>query len=82
MAPQTNKGIKPFPAFNTLINVLMGTGPILLPKAVAAAGYGYALISLLLMGLFSMIACDYIVECLALANSYISSSSESQVQDV
>jgi hypothetical protein len=30
--------ISPFDAFNTFINVLMGTGPILLPPAIAAAG--------------------------------------------
>lgn len=54
--------MKPFAAFNTFINVLMASGPILLPVQVAAAGYGYSVICLILCCIISMIACDFIIE--------------------
>ncbi|CAD8203122.1 unnamed protein product [Paramecium octaurelia] len=60
--------IKPFPAFNTFINVLMASGPILLPMSSAKVGYGYASISLSICCLISIIACDFIVEALYLAD--------------
>jgi hypothetical protein len=33
-----NESISPFDAFNTFINVLTGSGPIILPPVIAAAG--------------------------------------------
>ncbi|CAD8119395.1 unnamed protein product [Paramecium sonneborni] len=60
--------IKPFPAFNTFINVLMASGPILLPMISAKVGYGYASISLTICCLISIIACDFIIEALYLAD--------------
>jgi hypothetical protein len=63
MSPQ--KFLKPFPAFNTFINVLMASGPILLPMTSAKVGYGYASISLAICCLISIIACDFIVEVMS-----------------
>lgn len=54
--------LKPFPAFNTFINVLMASGPILLPMSSANVGYGYAAVSLCICCIISIIACDFIVE--------------------
>ncbi|CAD8197690.1 unnamed protein product [Paramecium pentaurelia] len=65
---QQQKYIKPFPAFNTFINVLMASGPILLPISSVKVGYGYTSISLSICCLISIIACDFIVEALYLAD--------------
>lgn len=61
-------GITPFNAFNTVINVLMGTGPLVLPPAVAAAGLALGTILLVIMGIISVITAEYLVECLSVAN--------------
>jgi amino acid permease len=66
MAP--GKSIKPFDGFNTLINVLMGTGPILLPPVVASAGIGLSVILLLILALISIIGAEFIIESLGVAN--------------
>jgi amino acid permease len=49
----SEKGIKPFDSFNTLINVLMGSGPILLPPVVAAAGIVLSVVWLLIVFILS-----------------------------
>ncbi len=74
MAPA--KVIKPFDGFNTLINFLMGTGPILLPPAVANAGVGLGVILIILLALISIIGAEFIVESLAIANSIKKSKEE------
>lgn len=54
--------MKPFTAFNTFINVLMASGPILLPMQVAGAGFGFSLLCLIACCIISMIACEFIIE--------------------
>ena len=56
------KYVSPFNTFNTLINVLMGTGPLIIPPAVANAGFSLSLIALLFMLMISVICAEYIVE--------------------
>ena len=46
----------------------MGTGPILLPPVVAAAGYALSTGLLLIMVLLSTIGAEFMVEVLALTN--------------
>jgi amino acid permease len=55
-------GIKPFDAFSTVINVLMGTGPILLPPAVAAAGVGLSSIWIVLIAILSVMGAEFVIE--------------------
>lgn len=54
----------PFDGFNTVINVLMGTGPIMLPPAIALAGYSFSMIIMLIIGLFSIITGEFMIEVL------------------
>jgi amino acid permease len=65
---QKSKTLKPFNGFSTLINVLMGTGPILLPPVVASAGFGLSTIVLLVIMLFSIIGAEYLIEILSITN--------------
>ena len=60
--PSISRGIKPFNAFSTVINVLMGTGPILLPPAVAAAGLGLSSIWLITIAVLSVIGAEFVLE--------------------
>lgn len=64
----SGKSIKKFDAFSTLINVLMGTGPILLPPVVAGAGVILSTLVLSIMGLLSIIGAEFIIESLSIAN--------------
>jgi Na+/alanine symporter len=57
-----SRGIKPFNAFSTVINVLMGTGPILLPPAVAAAGLGLSSIWLIIIAILSVMGAEFVLE--------------------
>lgn len=59
--PEHNE-IKPFDGFNTFINVLMGTGPILLPPAIANAGIALGGVWLIIMYFFSSIGAEYVIE--------------------
>lgn len=54
--------ITPFGGFNTFINVLMGTGPILLPPAIADAGIILGGLWLLFMYFFSSAGAEFVVE--------------------
>ena len=81
------KYVSPFNTFNTLINVLMGTGPLVLPPAVANAGFSLSLIALFFMLFISVICAEYMIEvinenyslkCLAAANA-IDSERESDI---
>lgn len=65
----SGKTIKRFDAFSTLINVLMGTGPILLPPVIASAGLLLSAGVLLVMVLLSLIGAEFIIEALSIANS-------------
>jgi amino acid permease len=62
------KTVKMFDAFSTLINVLMGTGPILLPPVVAGAGVLLSAGVLIIMALLSFIGAEFIIESLSIAN--------------
>lgn len=62
------KTLKRFDAFSTLINVLMGTGPILLPPVVAGAGVLLSSGMLLIMAVLSIIGAEFIIEALSIAN--------------
>jgi len=64
----SGKSIKRFEAFSTLINVLMGTGPILLPPVIASAGLLLGAGVLLVMVLLSLIGAEFIIEALSIAN--------------
>ncbi|KAM3145485.1 hypothetical protein pb186bvf_002529 [Paramecium bursaria] len=57
----------------------MGTGPLVLPPAVANAGFSLSLIALFFMLFISVICAEYMIECLAAANA-IDSESESEIQ--
>lgn len=54
--------ISPFDAFNTFINILMGTGPILLPPAIAGSGIGLAALVLFIMYFLSQMAGEFVIE--------------------
>ena len=56
------KHVSPFNTFNTLINVLMGTGPLVLPPAVANAGFSLSLIALFFMLFISVVCAEYMIE--------------------
>lgn len=57
-----SSSISPRDGFNTFINILLGTGPILLPSVVAAAGIYLSSITLLLMGIINFICCEFVIE--------------------
>ena len=61
-------GIKPFDGFSTLINVLMGTGPILLPPVVAASGIGLSTIVLSVIMVTSIMGAEFLIEILSITN--------------
>ncbi len=66
---KNGKTVKPFDGFNTMINVLMGSGPILLPPVVAGAGIGLSVILLLIIAVISVIGAEFVIESLAIANA-------------
>lgn len=64
--------IKPFDGFNTFNNLLMGTGPILLPPAIAAAGIILGGLWLVLMLFFSSMGAEFVVEVKFINNKTLS----------
>jgi amino acid permease len=68
MVAETKDGITVLAGFNTLINVLMGTGPILLPPNIANAGFAFSTIVILIMAVFSIISASYMIEMLGICN--------------
>jgi hypothetical protein len=61
MEKNSNK-IKPLDGFNTFVNMMLGTGPILLPPVVASSGIYLSSLILGVMGLINLVSSEFVIE--------------------
>jgi hypothetical protein len=59
---QKTRRISALDGFNTFINVLLGTGPILLPPVVAQSGIYLSGLVLLVMGGINFVCSEFVIE--------------------
>jgi amino acid permease len=52
----------------TIVNILLGTGPIILPSPFFDAGYILSVIWLTIIGLIGYITAEYIIEIISRSN--------------
>jgi len=60
---------RPIVTIMTIINVMMSTGPLIVPCVFLIGGYILATIFIVLMGSISMISCGFCVESLSISNA-------------
>jgi hypothetical protein len=53
----------------TVLNVMLGTGPLIIPSVFLIGGYALASIFIIIMGCISMITALFMVEALSIANA-------------
>lgn len=52
-----------------ITNIILGTGPIIIPPVFLLGGIGLSTIFILIIALLSYIACEFIVESISLCNA-------------
>ena len=60
---------KKYQATFTLLNIIMGSGPLIIPQPYYQAGFVLATLWLITIGFTSFVCAEYIVETLARTNS-------------
>ena len=63
----------------TILNVMLGTGPLIVPHVFLVGGWGFASIFIVIMGAISLITALFCVEALSIANAIKSSQTENRL---
>lgn len=66
----------------TVINVMLGTGPLIIPCVFLIGGWIQATLFLLIMGVISLITCLFCVESLSIANALQQQRKSSMTSEV
>ena len=60
---------KPIVSSMTILNVMLGTGPLIVPHVFLVGGWGMASIFMIVMGIISLITALFCVEALSIVNA-------------
>lgn len=59
----------PFAAFNLIVNILFGSGPIFLPGPYLGAGWLLSTIATTIIAIVSWLSAEYVIECMSNCNA-------------